>query len=154
MIKSKDFLDAFIADIDNQNITLQTYHKSTYTGLLLNFRSFTLFSYKVSAIDKLFKICSNWKSSHNDMQKIKFSLIKIAYLLFLINKIIKMYLFHKHSGLVSSGASLTSWEEGASLALVGHPSSDGVMIKMPYGVDVLHRPASHLALLLNQLRLA
>ena len=22
-----------------------------------------------------------------------------------------------------------------------HPSSDGVMIKMPYGVDVLHRPA-------------
>ena len=33
--------------------------------------------------------------------------------------------------------------EGASLALVGHPSSDGVMIKMPYGVDVLHRPALH-----------
>ena len=24
-----------------------------------------------------------------------------------------------------------------------HPSSDGVMIKMPYGVDVLHQPASH-----------
>ena len=31
----------------------------------------------------------------------------------------------------------------ASLALVGHPSSDGVTIKMPYGVDVLHRPASY-----------
>ena len=45
--------------------------------------------------------------------------------------------------LVSSGVSLTSWGEGASLALVGHPSSDGVTIKMPYGVDVLHRPASH-----------
>ena len=29
------------------------------------------------------------------------------------------------------------------LALVGNPSSDGVMIKMPYGVDVLHRPALH-----------
>ena len=40
--------------------------------------------------------------------------------------------------LVSSGASLTSWGEGASLALVGYPSSDGVTIKMPYGVDVLH----------------
>ena len=37
----------------------------------------------------------------------------------------------------------SSWREGASLALVGHPSSDGVTIKMPYGVDVLHRPASH-----------
>ena len=38
--------------------------------------------------------------------------------------------------MVSSGASLTSWGEAASLALVGHPSSDGVTIKMPYGVDV------------------
>ena len=46
-------------------------------------------------------------------------------------------------GLVSSRGSLTSWGEGASLALVGHPSSDGVTIKMPYGVDVLHRSVSH-----------
>ena len=28
-------------------------------------------------------------------------------------------------------------------ALVGDPSSDGVTIKMPYGVNILHRPASH-----------
>ena len=27
--------------------------------------------------------------------------------------------------------------------MVGHPSSDGVTIKMPYGVDVLHQPDSH-----------
>ena len=47
-------------------------------------------------------------------------------------------------GLVSSGVSLTSWGEGASLALVGHPTSDGVTIKIPYRVDVLlHRPAWH-----------
>ena len=50
---------------------------------------------------------------------------------------------HLNTGFVSSGASLTSWGEGVSLALVGHPSSDGAMIKMPYGVDVLHRPALH-----------
>ena len=50
---------------------------------------------------------------------------------------------HWNTGLVSSGDSLTSCREGASLALVGHPSSDGVTIKMPYGVDVLHQPASH-----------
>ena len=37
----------------------------------------------------------------------------------------------------------TSLGEGASLASVGHLSRDGVTIKMPYGVDVLHRPASH-----------
>ena len=41
------------------------------------------------------------------------------------------------------GGHLTLCGEGASLALVDHPSSDGVTIKMPYGVDVLHRPASH-----------
>ena len=48
-----------------------------------------------------------------------------------------------NTGLVSCGASLTSWGESASLDLVGNPSSDGVTIKMPYGVDVLHRPALH-----------
>ena len=53
------------------------------------------------------------------------------------------FLYGSHIYLVSSGVSLTSWGEGASLALVGHPSSDGVIIKMPYGVDVLHPPASH-----------
>ena len=50
---------------------------------------------------------------------------------------------HWNAGLVSSGASLNWWREGASLALVGDPSSDGVVIKMLYGVDVLHRPPSH-----------
>ena len=38
---------------------------------------------------------------------------------------------------------LTSWGEGASLALFGDPFSDSVMTKMSYGVDVLHQPASH-----------
>ena len=37
---------------------------------------------------------------------------------------------------MSSRASLTSWGERTSLALVGHPSSDGITIKMRYGVDV------------------
>ena len=39
------FLDVSISGINGQNITLQTYHKSTYTGLLLNFQSFTSFPY-------------------------------------------------------------------------------------------------------------
>ena len=50
---------------------------------------------------------------------------------------------HWNTGFVSSGASFISWQEGASLALVGHPSTHGDTIKMPYGVDVFHRPASH-----------
>ena len=36
-----------------------------------------------------------------------------------------------------SGASLISSGEGAFSALVDRPSSDGVSIKMPYGVNVL-----------------
>ena len=39
------FLDVFISGINNQNLTLQTYPKSTYIVLLLNFKSFTSFSY-------------------------------------------------------------------------------------------------------------
>ena len=50
---------------------------------------------------------------------------------------------HWNTGLVYNGVSLTSWGEGASCALLGYPCSDGVMIKMPYDVDVLHQPASN-----------
>ena len=50
---------------------------------------------------------------------------------------------------MSSKACLTSWREGASLALVGHPSNDGVMIKMHDGVDDLHQPALHIIFLIG-----
>ena len=36
---------------------------------------------------------------------------------------------------------LTSWGERRWLLSLGHPSSDGVTIKIPYMVDVLHQPA-------------
>ena len=39
------------------------------------------------------------------------------------------------------GASLTSQGEGTCLALVGHHSSDGVTIKMPYHIDQLRTPS-------------
>ena len=44
------FLDVIISGIINQNLTLQTYHKLTYTGLFSKFKSFTSFSYKISLI--------------------------------------------------------------------------------------------------------
>ena len=87
------FLDVFISGINNQNLTLQTCHKLTYTGLLLNFKSLTSFSYKISLIkcltDRSFKICNNWNSFHNDIENIKSNLIKNAYPSFLINKVRK-----------------------------------------------------------------
>ena len=56
-------LHVFISGINNQNLTLQIYHKSTYTQLFLNFKSFTSFSHKISfiksLIDRSFKICNN-----------------------------------------------------------------------------------------------
>ena len=45
---SISFLDLFISGINNLNLTFQTYHKWTYTGLLLSFKCFTSFSYKMS----------------------------------------------------------------------------------------------------------
>ena len=42
------------------------------------------------------------------------------------------------------GFSLISWVVGSSLALVDHPSSDGVTMKIPYGVNIpLHQPVLH-----------
>ena len=74
------FLHVFILGINNQNLTLQTYHKSTYKGLLLNFKSFTSFSCKISLIkcliDRSFKIFNSRNSFHNDIENIKSSVIK------------------------------------------------------------------------------
>ena len=73
--------DVFISGIINQNHKLQTYHKSTYTGLLLNFKSFTSFSRKIilikCLIDRSFKICNNWNSFNNNIENIKPNLIKM-----------------------------------------------------------------------------
>ena len=75
----------------------------TYTGLVLNFKSFTSFSFKISLIKCLnlsqmsFKICNNWDSFHNDIENIKSNLIKSAFPLFLIYKVIKKYLGYKFS---------------------------------------------------------
>ena len=95
------FLDVFISGINNQNLTFITYHKSTYTGLLLNFKSFTSISYKISLIkcliDRSFKICNNWKSFLNHIENIKSNIIKNAYPPLLIDKVIKKYLDYKFS---------------------------------------------------------
>ena len=95
------FLDVFISGINNQNLTLQTYHKSTYTGLLLNVKGFTSFSYKVSLIkcliDRSFKICNNWNSFFIDLENTKSSLIKNTYPPFLIDQFITKYLYYMFS---------------------------------------------------------
>ena len=84
------FLDVFISGINNQNLTRQTYHKFTYTGLLLSFKSFASFSCKISLIkffvDRSFKIFNNSTFFHNDIESIKSNLIKNSYQSLLIDK--------------------------------------------------------------------
>ena len=95
------FLDVFISGINNQNLTLQTYHKLTYTGLLLNFKSFASFSCKISLIkcfvDRSFKIFNTLTSFRNDIESIKSNLIKNAYQSLLMDKGILKYLNYKFS---------------------------------------------------------
>ena len=93
-IRDKWFCCAFkLGYLQLLNLILQTYHTLTYTGLLLNFKSFTSFSYKISLIkclvDRSFKMCDSWNSFHNDIESIKYNLIKITYPPFLIDKVIK-----------------------------------------------------------------
>ena len=64
------FLDVLI---DNRNNILNTttYHKSTYSGLLLNFDSYTSRFYKRSLIkcliDRAYIINNTWANFHNDV---------------------------------------------------------------------------------------
>ena len=44
------FLNVIISGIDNQNLTLKTYQKSTSVELLLNFKSLPSFPFKISLI--------------------------------------------------------------------------------------------------------
>ena len=65
---------------------------------------------------------------------------------FFFNKYEKLWLLkgrtfsqrYWNTRFVCSRVSLTSWGEGAHLALVRHPSSDGVTIKIPYQVDLYY----------------
>ena len=75
--------------MNQMNQIKQMSHKSTYTDIFLNVKSFTSFSYKINLIkyliDRSFKICNNWNSFYNDIKNIKSNLTKNAYSL--VNKI-------------------------------------------------------------------
>ena len=70
---SLSFLDVNITNSNGEKVTLSTHHKSTYTGLLLNYLSFTSSSYKTSLIkclvDRVYKINNTWLGFHKDLSK-------------------------------------------------------------------------------------
>ena len=68
-----------------------TYHKSTYSDLLINFDSSTSRFYKISLlkclIDGAYKINNTWASFHNDITKSKETLKRNSFETILIDKI-------------------------------------------------------------------
>ena len=94
------FLDIHIDNYNNILNTI-TYHKSTYSGLLHNFNSFTSRFYQIilveCLIDRAYKINSTWDSFHKNVPKIKETLKHNSFPSFLIDSITKSYLDKVHN---------------------------------------------------------
>ena len=85
-----------------------TYHKSAYSGLLLNYTSFTPSFCKIGLIkcqiDRTYKINNTWQGFHDDVSKIKDVLKRNSYPPFILDQIIKAYInkIHYNDKKVSS----------------------------------------------------
>ena len=93
------FLDIIIRN--RNRLETSVFHKSTYTGLLTNFKSFVPFTYKKRLIDTLldrtFKINSSWNGLDLDFKALKNTFLKNLYPCKLIDKCIKKFLNKKFS---------------------------------------------------------
>ena len=100
------FLDVVIDN--SQNILKTSTYQSTYSGLLLNYTSFTSRFYKIGLIkcliDRAYKINNTWPGFHGDVCKSKDVLKRNSYPPFILDKIIKAYIdkIHYSNSKVSS----------------------------------------------------
>ena len=98
--KINSFLDIFIDN--SQNILeTSTYHKSAYSGLLLNYTSSAPPFYKIDfikcLIDRAYKINITWPGFHDDISpKLKTLSKKYFHSPFILNKLIKAYINKIH----------------------------------------------------------
>ena len=92
------FLDISICN--SNTFETSVYHKATYTGVLLNFKSFAPFEYKLRLIktllDRIFKISSSWNIFDAEKNKLTKTLLRNLYPKRLIDKCIKRYLDNKY----------------------------------------------------------
>ena len=90
------FLDISIEKRAGGGFESSVYHKSSYTGLLLNYMSFTPNLYKKSLVQTLinrtYRICSNWNKFNIDVNKLKHILQRNAFPCKFIDRIIRNYL--------------------------------------------------------------
>ena len=88
------FLDIFISSKNSFSTSL--YHKPTFTGLYLNFKSFAPMQFKTmlvnTLLDRIFKISSNWVNFHLDVEQLSKYLMKNLYPKKLIDKLCKKFL--------------------------------------------------------------
>ena len=101
------FLEALI-DNSQSIFKTSTDHKSTYSGLLLNYTSFTSRFYKIDLrkclIDRAYKVNNSWPGFYDDLSEIKLVLKRNSYPPFILDKIIKAYInkIHHNNNKVSS----------------------------------------------------
>ena len=84
------FLDVLIDNTHRNSVVTSTFRKKTFTGLLINYFSFTPLSYKIglirTLIDRVFKINNTWLGFHKDITKLVFILRKNLFPVHLIDK--------------------------------------------------------------------
>ena len=98
--KKLPFLDVLVTCSENGFLT-SVFRKSTFTGLFMNFTSFTPLCYKLGLIktlvDRTFKICYNWMSFCIEMENVKNLLTKNTYPPDVVDKEIKSYIDKIHN---------------------------------------------------------
>ena len=97
--KQLPFLDVLL-DRSEGTLRTTTYRKQTFSGVLLNYHSFTPMSYKIGLvrclIDRIFKINNTWMGFHLDLEKVFQFLKRNLYPERILNKVSEKYLNSKY----------------------------------------------------------
>ena len=93
---SLSFLDIRIDRNVNNNFETSIYRKPTFSGVYLNFKSYTPEEYKRGLIScllfRIYNLCSNWAIIHDEINEIKIILMNNRYPLDFINLCVKHFL--------------------------------------------------------------
>lgn len=98
------FLDVLVDRNNSKGLITLVFHKKMLSGLLLNFFSFTSFSYKLglvrTLVDRTFIINNTWLCFHYDIENLIYILKKNLFSSHLIKRVIDQYLskIHKKEG--------------------------------------------------------
>jgi len=127
----KDQSLAFL-DIDikkNEGFETSIYRKPTFSGVYLNFKSYSPLQYKKGLVNcllfRIYSLCSNWGIIHEEITKIKKILMENNYPLNFINNCIKRFLDQRveRKVVVPQDVAPTKEEFTISLPFLGNQSN-------------------------------